>query len=158
APRIHRPSDHTMTTPVCYSLVAPLGRLLLAMAASGVLLSPSGLSASATGDQPARDQTTQAQQLEGQPPATFRIASDLVMLDVVVRDRRGRPVLDIPASSFTIREDGVRQSMTLLQWQDVPASVGLVIDTSGSMRDRHPLVSAAALTFIQALKPDDQAF
>jgi VWFA-related protein len=59
---------------------------------------------------------------------------------------------------FTIYEDGIRQSVRLFRHEDIPVTVGLVVDHSGSMRPKLRDVVAAARTFVQASSPDDQMF
>jgi VWFA-related protein len=90
----------------------------------------------------------------------FQISVDvsLVVLNPSVRDRQGRFVSDLSEPDFALREDGVRQSIKLFRHEDVPVTVGLVIDHSGSMKPKLPEVIAAARSFVQSSRPDDRMF
>jgi VWFA-related protein len=83
---------------------------------------------------------------------------DLVVLNATLRDRKGRAASELRQEDFEIFEDGVRQTIRLFRHEDIPVTVGLVIDHSGSMRAKLASVTAAAHTFIQASSPDDQMF
>ena len=76
----------------------------------------------------------------------YQIAVDvnLVVLHAVVTDRKGKLVSDLPIEDFEVFEDGVRQTIRLFQREDVPVTVGLVVDHSGSMRRKLTDVIAAA--------------
>jgi VWFA-related protein len=97
---------------------------------------------------------------EAQDPQTYRLSVnvDLVVLNATVRDQKGRVASDLRQQDFEVFEDGVRQSIQLFRHEDVPVTVGLVIDHSGSMRPKLANVIAAARTFIQSSSPDDQMF
>jgi Ca-activated chloride channel family protein len=97
---------------------------------------------------------------EAQVPQPFRISVnvDLVVLSVTVRDREGRFVPDLREQDFEIREGGVRQSIRLFRHEDLPVTVGLVVDHSGSMRRKLTDVIAAVRTFVQSSSPDDEMF
>ena len=83
---------------------------------------------------------------------------DLVVLDATVRDRKGRPVSNLREQDFAVYEDGVGQPIRLFRHEDVPVTVGLVVDHSGSMRQKLPHVIAAARTFVQISNPEDRMF
>ena len=59
---------------------------------------------------------------------------------------------------FHVMEDKVDQKISVFSQEDVPVSMGLVIDNSGSMRDKRPQVNAAALTLVKTSNPQDEAF
>jgi Ca-activated chloride channel homolog len=98
------------------------------------------------------------------PPAQkseeYRIRRDvnLVVLHATVLDDRGRFVPDLRQESFRVFEDKVEQKLAIFKREDVPVSVGLVIDNSGSMRDKRVRVNTAALTFVKTSNPDDEVF
>jgi Ca-activated chloride channel family protein len=96
---------------------------------------------------------------EPQEPPPFRILVDvnLVVLQVAVRDRKGF-VSDLHEPDFQIFEDGVRQSIRLFRHEDVPVTVGLVVDHSGSMKPKLTDVIAATRTFVHSSNPEDQMF
>ena len=95
-----------------------------------------------------------------QDPGPYRISVnvDLVVLHPTVRDRKGRFVSDLREQDFEVYEDGVRQSIRLFRHEDIPVTVGLVVDHSGSMRRKLTDVIAAARTFVQSSNPEDQMF
>jgi len=96
----------------------------------------------------------------GTDPESYRISVsvDLVVLHATVRDRKGRFVSDLREQDFEVYEDGARQSIRLFRHEDIPVTVGLVIDHSGSMRQKLSDVIAAARTFVQSSNPDDEMF
>ena len=95
-----------------------------------------------------------------QAPQSYRLSVnvDLVVLNATVHDRKGQCVEGLGESNFEVYEDGVRQAIRLFQHEDIPVTVGLVIDHSGSMRQKISEVIAAARTFVQSSHPDDQLF
>lgn len=101
-----------------------------------------------------------AQELETATDGDFRISVDveLVQLPVSVLDRDGVPAIGLEEQHFEVYEDGVLQEISLFRHEDVPVSVGLVIDNSGSMRDRREQVNSAALVFVRESNPDDETF
>src|ERR1035438_755713 len=78
--------------------------------------------------------------IDGQDPGPFKIAVDvdLVVLQATVRDRKGSIVSDAREQDFEVYEDGVRQSIRLFKHEDIPVTVGLVVDHSGSMHQKLP--------------------
>jgi len=90
--------------------------------------------------------------------ADFQAESDLVVLHVTVTDHQGKVVRDLPMGAFHIYEDGTPQGMMLFQHEDTPVAVGLVVDSSGSMRRKLPEVVAATTTFALSSNPEDQMF
>jgi VWFA-related protein len=91
---------------------------------------------------------------------SFRISVDfdLVVLQASVRDRNGRFVSDLREQDFEVDEDGRRQTIRLFRHEDVPVTVGLVIDHSGSMRPKLGEVVVAARTFVRSSNPEDKLF
>lgn len=90
--------------------------------------------------------------------ATFKDSVNLVLLDVSVRNRKGGYVSGLQKKDFQVFEDGKRQTVTQFANVDLPVTVGLVVDSSGSMRGKKPEVITAALAFIQASNPQDETF
>jgi len=95
--------------------------------------------------------------LAAQQP-TFRAESRLVVLNVSVFDAQGRVVHDLPMSAFTVYEDGVKQVITSFRQEDVPISLGLIIDSSASMTNKRDLVASAAVAMVKASNPEDEVF
>jgi Ca-activated chloride channel homolog len=95
-----------------------------------------------------------------QTPEEFRISVnvDLVVLHPTVRDGKGQFASDLRERDFEVYEDGARQATKIFLHEDVPVTVGLVIDHSSSMRHKLTDVVAAARTFVNASRADDQMF
>jgi len=87
---------------------------------------------------------------------TFNV--DLVVLHTTVLDDRQRFADGLKSENFRVFEDKVEQKLSVFKREDVPVSMGLVIDNSGSMRDKRPRVNEAAITLVQASNPSDEAF
>lgn len=83
---------------------------------------------------------------------------ELVALHAAVLDKRGVFVDGLPPDAFHVYEDKVEQKLSVAKQEDVPVSMGLVIDNSGSMFSKRAKVNAAALTFVQTSNPADEAF
>ncbi|HEY7185402.1 MAG TPA: VWA domain-containing protein [Vicinamibacterales bacterium] len=86
----------------------------------------------------------------------FSAHSDLVVLDVAVTDRRGGFVSGLPQASFRIFEEGRLQDVSFFAEQDAPATIGLLIDSSGSMVENRSRVIAAIETMALASHPEDE--
>jgi Ca-activated chloride channel family protein len=99
----------------------------------------------------------QGEQEEGTIPV-FQGGTELVVLHVTVADKNERIITDLVESDFEIYENGVQQEIKLFQREDVPVSVGILVDNSGSMRDKRLRVNAAALDFVKASNPQDEVF
>lgn len=89
---------------------------------------------------------------------TIRINVELVVLHATVLDRKRQPVAGLGQTNFRIYEDGVLQEIESFSHEDIPVTVGLVIDNSGSMGPKRTEVSAAALAFARSSNPKDQLF
>ncbi len=87
-----------------------------------------------------------------------RISTEEVVLDVAVFDQTGKPIETLKEADFQVFEDKVRQDLTSARRIDVPLSLGIVIDTSGSMRTKLQTVSDSALGLIKQMKSEDEAF
>ncbi len=83
---------------------------------------------------------------------------NLVVLHTSVVDDRGKFVEGLTQEDFRVYEDKVEQKLSIFKREDIPVSMGLVIDNSGSMRDKRPRVNEAALTLVQNSNPQDEAF
>lgn len=101
-----------------------------------------------------------SQLLKQQEPReyTIRTTSRLVLLDVSVKDSAGALVSDLIGENFRVYEDGRLQQITQFAHADIPVTIGLVVDASGSMRPKQPEVVTAALAFVQASNPQDETF
>lgn len=94
----------------------------------------------------------------GQERAIFSSSTDLVVLQATVTDHRGSLVSGLAEGSFSVLEDGVPQTLTFFREQDAPVTVGLLIDSSGSMAQNRVRVVAAVAAFAEASHPDDEFF
>jgi Ca-activated chloride channel family protein len=89
---------------------------------------------------------------------TFSVDVQLVQLPVSVLDKDGHPVSGLGKDDFLVFEDGVQQEISLFRHEDIPLSIGLVIDNSGSMHNKRERVNRAALTFARESNPEDETF
>jgi len=95
---------------------------------------------------------------QGQGEYRMRRDVELVVLYASVLDAHGNFVPGLAEDNFRVYEDKVEQKLSVFRREDVPVSMGLVIDNSGSMRDKREKVNAAALTFVQTSNPQDEVF
>src|SRR5579872_5339864 len=89
---------------------------------------------------------------------TIRTTSRLVLLDVSVKDASGGLVGGLGKENFEVRENGKLQTVTQFAHADIPVTVGLVVDESGSMLRKQAEVITAALVFIAASNRRDETF
>jgi Ca-activated chloride channel homolog len=88
----------------------------------------------------------------------FRTSSELVVLHVSVRDRGGRYVTGLTRDAFTVIDDARPQTLEMFSAEEVPASVGFLIDNSNSMRPSRERVVASAAAFADRAHPQDEIF
>jgi VWFA-related protein len=93
-----------------------------------------------------------------QEPVFKSGSSELVVLPVVVTDKQGRYVSDLPGDKFAVFDNGRRVPVELFTNEDTPVTVGLVIDASSSMRPKIGEVIAASLRFAHLSNPQDELF
>jgi VWFA-related protein len=91
-------------------------------------------------------------------PPTFKADSRLVVLHASVVDHKGKLLTDLPQSAFKVYENGAEQSIKIFKREDVPVSIGMVIDNSGSMRDKRAQVERASLDLVKASNQQDEVF
>jgi Ca-activated chloride channel family protein len=91
-------------------------------------------------------------------PFGFKVDVQLVELPVTVRDKDGVMIAGLKKENFQVLEDKVPQQISLFLHEDIPLSMGLIIDNSGSMRNKKERVHSAALTFVRESNPDDETF
>jgi Ca-activated chloride channel family protein len=89
---------------------------------------------------------------------TLRANAFEVRLDASVFDSSDHEVDSLPESAFKIYEDGTLQKIVGFRHEDLPISLGILIDSSGSMYDKRPSVDAAALNLVKLSNPKDEAF
>lgn len=102
---------------------------------------------------------------DAQPPAddqsalfVFKKKVQEVILHAIVVDEQRRLVTNLDRPAFTAFEDGVPQTTTAFHRDDVPVALGIVIDNSGSMREKRDQVNQAVLNLIRASGPHDETF
>lgn len=130
-----------------------------------------------TGGQPPAGQAPGAQAPAGQTPAgqtpadqgegpsatdngtfVFRTEAREVVLHATVVDDRNRLITNLLKPDFTVFENGKPQQIRQFKMEDYPVAMGIVIDNSGSMREKRDEVNKAALNLVRSSNPDDQVF
>jgi Ca-activated chloride channel family protein len=89
---------------------------------------------------------------------TLREDAYEVRLNATVLDQGGRSIQTLDKSAFTVYEDGVQQTINSFRHEDLPVSLGLLIDSSGSMYDKRAAVDKASLDFVKLSNPEDEEF
>ncbi len=88
----------------------------------------------------------------------FTADSRLVVVHASVLDQKGKLVTNLQEPAFKVLENGVEQPIKIFRREDIPVSLGIIIDNSGSMRDKKSRVAAAALNLVRASNPQDEVF
>jgi Ca-activated chloride channel family protein len=88
----------------------------------------------------------------------FRKQVEEVVLHATVIDDKQRIVTNLEKTAFTVYEDGRPQIITSFRHEDIPVAMGIVVDNSGSMREKRQKVNAAALNLVRASNPSDEVF
>jgi VWFA-related protein len=101
-------------------------------------------------------QEPKAVQQDEQP--LFRSETRLVVLHATVTDKSGRRLNNLAKNAFEVYENGVQQDIKVFRREDVPVSMGIVVDASASMRDRRASVEAAAMALVKASNAEDEVF
>jgi Ca-activated chloride channel family protein len=83
---------------------------------------------------------------------------DLALVNVTVTDPYNRIVTGLGPDNFRVFEDKVEQEVVNFSAEDVPASIGVILDLSGSMADKLGRAKQAALQFFRAGNPQDEFF
>src|SRR4051812_43249048 len=86
----------------------------------------------------------------------FKSNSELVVMHVSVRDRGGRYITGLTQDAFTVIDDGKPQALEMFSADEVPASVGFLIDNSNSMRPSRERVVASSVAFVKNSHPQDE--
>ncbi|PYV35327.1 MAG: VWA domain-containing protein [Acidobacteria bacterium] len=89
---------------------------------------------------------------------TIGVDVNMVVLHATVLDKNQRMVDNLKGDNFQVYEDGVLQKISVFSHADIPVTMGIVIDDSGSMKTKRQAVNSAALTFVKTSNPQDQAF
>ena len=88
----------------------------------------------------------------------FHSDTRVVVCNTTVVDKSGHFVTNLPQNAFSVFEDGARQQILVFKREDLPVSLGLIIDNSGSMRLKRASVEAAALALVKDSNPEDEVF
>jgi Ca-activated chloride channel family protein len=116
------------------------------------------------GQQPAQEQPSAPVAPEGQEPDVsgggfvFHSQAQEVVLHATVVDEKQRLITNLTRDSFQVFENGQPQPITSFRQEDVPVAMGVVIDNSGSMREKREKVAKAAENLIASSNPQDQVF
>lgn len=113
---------------------------------------PAPVQESSSSDRSAQQKPASAQ------PMFKSHSSELVVLPVTVTDKSGRLITDVPRESFAIYDEGRPQQISAFSNEDIPVSIALVIDDSGSMGQKLGEVVAASLSFAKWSHPEDELF
>lgn len=88
----------------------------------------------------------------------MRVKVENVTLPVTVVDEKSHLVTNLAKTDFTVYENGEPQQIIDFRREDIPVSIGILVDNSGSMREKREKVAAAVLNLIKASNPGDEEF
>jgi Ca-activated chloride channel homolog len=91
-------------------------------------------------------------------PFTFKTSVTEVVLYATVVDSHQRLVTSLQKQDFTVYENNVKQTVSSVGQEDVPVSMAILVDNSGSMAQKRAAVNRAAIDLIQVSNPQDEAF
>jgi len=107
---------------------------------------------------PAQNSQQEETKLSEQGVYVFRKDVDEVLLHATVIDDKQRLVTNLDRGAFTVFEDGKPQNIISFHHEDIPVAMGIVIDNSGSMREKRNKVNQAALNLVRSSNPRDEVF
>ena len=134
------------------------GRIQLIIFIVSGLLTAVSVSAIQEPEQKVVTDVVAVENADGLPGFRIGVRVDLVSLHASVLDKEGHFVPGLDRGRFRILEDGVEQKIESFTQEDVPMSMGVVLDLSGTMLGRIEQVNRAAMAFIHAGNPDDEFF
>jgi Ca-activated chloride channel homolog len=102
--------------------------------------------------------SSQRQTVDQNGTYVIRKDVDEVLLHATVIDNKQHIVTNLTRSDFTVFEDGKPQTIISFHHEDIPVSMGILIDNSGSMREKRAKVNQAALNLVRSSNPDDEVF
>jgi len=140
--------------------------LLFVLCVGCVCLPAAGQEPAASEQKPAANEPSSAESQDGQKPSegdksgvfVFRKDVDEVMLHATVVDDKQHIITNLDRAAFTVFEDGKPQSIISFHHVDIPVAMGIVIDNSGSMREKRAKVNQAALNLVRSSNPNDEVF
>jgi Ca-activated chloride channel homolog len=89
---------------------------------------------------------------------TLKVDVDLVLVNATVSDPLGRMVTGLEPGNFQLWEDKIEQKIEYFSNEDIPLSIGLIFDATGSMSDKISTARDAAVTFLKMGNPEDEFF
>ncbi len=89
---------------------------------------------------------------------SFSTNTRLVVLPVTVLDKNGHLVTDLSQGQFQVFDNNAPQALKVFKREDVPVSMGIIIDSSGSMRNKRAKVQSAAITLVKDSNKEDEVF
>jgi len=101
---------------------------------------------------------TQAPASEDSGVFVFKKEVEEVVLHATVIDSKQIFVMNLDKTAFTVYENGHPQTITSFRHEDIPVAMGIVVDNSGSMREKRQKVNAAALNLVRSSNPNDEVF
>lgn len=143
-------------------LLATLGFLVFLTLPHSSRLASAQPSAPAAGQQDARPISQQVNDL-GQatllkPSQVLHVDVDLALVNVIVTDPYNRLVTGLDSDNFRVFEDNVEQEVITFSSEDVPISIGVIFDCSGSMKNKLVKAREAAIEFFKTANPEDEFF
>jgi Ca-activated chloride channel family protein len=92
----------------------------------------------------------------GKDAATIKVGVNVVLVNVTVTDPYQRLVTGLEKDNFRVFDDGNEQEVTYFSSEDVPTSIGVIFDMSGSMNDKVNKAREAAVEFFKTANPQDE--
>jgi Ca-activated chloride channel family protein len=110
--------------------------------------------------QPGQSQQTQSQGQSSSDSGVFVFKKEVeeVVVHATVMDDKNHLVTNLDKSAFTVFENNQPQTISSFRHEDIPVAMGIVIDNSGSMREKRDKVNKAALNLVRSSNPQDQVF
>jgi len=91
-------------------------------------------------------------------PFVIRSDTRLVVLHMSVLDHAGKLVTNLPKETFKVYENNAEQQISVFKWEDIPVSIGIIVDNSGSMREKRQKVETAVIQLVKASNKLDEVF
>lgn len=138
----------------CFCLIWPLAALSQAPSPGQAKPAPDKASSAQNSQQP----DDNSNKLNDDGVFVFRKDVDEVLLHATVVDDHKHIITNLDKSAFTVYEDGKPQNIISFHHIDIPVDMGIVIDNSGSMREKRAKVNQAALNLVRSSNPKDEVF
>ncbi|HKF23505.1 MAG TPA: VWA domain-containing protein [Candidatus Angelobacter sp.] len=153
------PKDVDPNDPALPVWMRPSGGTSAAAATASSTPTPKAPSTAAPGEQPPPSGANDVGEVKKQGNIfVYRKQVDEVTLQATVMDAKKHLVTDLARDNFTVYEDNKPQPITSFIRQDIPVSIGIVVDNSGSMRMKRAAVTKAVVNLVQASNPKDEVF